>query len=311
MDSKSVDPEDGTSVVTGQELTYTLTFHNKGTGPVEVDREDDYAGVADDATPVSAPVASDDALSVSTPTDGRFRITGTLDADQTVTVTYTVRVRGPEDRGDGVLANFLLDPGQDPPSTCDSADCTSNPVSEVAVTKSVDPDDGSKVDPGDHLTYTLTFTNEGKGKGQIDHTDHLAEVLDDASLVGDPQVSDDAVDRDRQRRRPRGDRTDRSWRRDHGDLRGEGQRRSDLGDGKLANFVGVTGDPVPDSCGDDDPTCTTNKVSAAAGGGGHGILPDTGGPMGPWSLPLAALLVLGGVFVLRNGKRPARGSHKA
>ena len=192
-DSKSVDPAEGTSVVTGQELTYTLTFHNKGTGPVEVDREDNYAGVTDDAATVSAPAASDDALSVSTPTDGRFRITGTLAADQTVTVSYTVRVLAPEDRGDGVLANFLLNPGQDPPATCDSADCTSNPVSEVAVTKSVDPDDGSTVDPGDRLTYTLTFTNEGTGEGQIDHTDHLAEVLDDAALVGEPQVSDGGV----------------------------------------------------------------------------------------------------------------------
>ena len=67
---------------------------------------------------------------------------------------------------------------------------------------------------------------------------------------------------------------------------------------------------MPESCGADDLTCTANKVAAAAGGGGNGILPDTGGPMGLWGLPIAALLALAGAFMIRNGKRPAKGAHR-
>lgn len=90
--------------------------------------------------------------------------------------------------------------------------------------------------------------------------------------------------------------------------------RKDLGDSTLANFVVVGGDPAPDSCGDGDPTCTTNAVSKAPPGGkghhgGHGLLPNTGGPLGRWPLPFAALLVLAGAILIRTSRRDSGGSH--
>jgi len=39
------------------------------------------------------------------------------------------------------------------------------------------------------VTYTLSFHNTGRGAAQVDYTDHLADVLDDAELTGSPTAS--------------------------------------------------------------------------------------------------------------------------
>ena len=46
---KSVDPANGTSVVEGQVLTYTLTFENVGPAAATVNTFDDLSDVVDDA----------------------------------------------------------------------------------------------------------------------------------------------------------------------------------------------------------------------------------------------------------------------
>ena len=201
-DSKSVDPASGSTVQPGQVVTYTLTFENTGRANVTVARDDVLSNVLDDADITSAPASSDDALAVSDVADGRFSIEGVLAAGERATVSYQVTVRADGERGDDQLGNFLVNRGEEPPATCEpvegqSADCTVNPVSNVTLSKSSDPESGTQVKPGGNVTYTLTFTNVSKNPGSapvaVDVTDYLVDVLDDATLTGAPASSSNAL----------------------------------------------------------------------------------------------------------------------
>ncbi|MVA75051.1 DUF11 domain-containing protein [Auraticoccus sp. F435] len=310
VDTKSVDPTSGTAVQPGAELTYTLTFTNEGAAPGEVDRVDDLTHVLDDAEVVSGPVASDDALAVSELADDRFSVTGELAAGQTVTVTYTVQVNGAGELGDSVLANFLLDPSDETPEepVCtDAEDCTSNPVSDISVVKSADPVSGTEVEQGEEITYTLTFTNIGAGAGAVDYTDHMAGVLDDATVTEFPTPSEDVLTV------AEGD--------DQYTVQGtlaagqtvtvsytvQVREWAEQGDHVLGNFVTPTGQEPPAGCEADSLLCTEHPAEEppadeppASGGngeqppaqtpGGGGQLPNTGAPA--VLLPLLAGLVL-------------------
>ncbi|GAB3751084.1 DUF7927 domain-containing protein [Microlunatus parietis] len=298
VDSKSVAPETGSTVDPGQQLTYTLTFGNDGTGAGQVDRVDDLGHLLDDADVTGQPTSSDPALSVSMIENGRFAITGELEPGQTVTVTYTVTVRGLDDLGDGVLANFLLDPDEDTPDepVCEGEDCTANPIARLRVSKSADPSSGAQVEEGQRITYTLTFENEGSGDADIDHTDHLAGVLDDADVITSAKASDPALtvlDAD-----------------DQYTVQGtlaagqtvtvsyvvEVRAADDQGDGQLANFLTETGQEPPAECNDGDPSCTTHETEPPGP-----ELPDTGAPSTLFALLSGlVLLAVGGVTVARS-----------
>jgi fimbrial isopeptide formation D2 family protein/uncharacterized repeat protein (TIGR01451 family) len=266
--TKTVDPQDGSTVQPGQVLTYTLTFTNSGKAAGDVSKVDDLSQLTDDAKITKDPVASDPALKVSAIKNDQFTITGGLKAGQTVTVSYQATVNATDDLGDADLGNFVINPGDTPPSTpdCKTGDptCTENPAPKISDSKSVDPKDGSTVTPGQKLTYTLTFTNSGKAAGDVDKVDDLSQLVDDATITSDPKASDDAL-------------TVSKIANNQFTIKGSlkpGQTvkvtyqatvkdQDQLGDTQLANFLINPGDQPPNGPGDckpGDPTCTDNPA---------------------------------------------------
>jgi fimbrial isopeptide formation D2 family protein len=317
VDSKSVNPASSTSVRAGETLTYTLTFENNGAAAGAVDRVDDLTHVLDDADVTAAPAASDPALAVSEIADGRFSIAGELAAGQTVTVTYAVTVKASEEMADAELANFLLDPSDPSPTepVCtDREDCTYNPVSDVAVTKTADPASGTEVSVGQDVAYTLTFENTGAAAEAIAYTDHMAGVLDDADLVSAPTASDAAL-------------TVSDF------VGGEFTVAGELGAGEtvtvtytvtvrdwaqqsdhmLGNVVAVAGQDPPAECAPDSTLCTDHPVEEP---------PALADPVDPASPPLAAtgsdlastvlmgvlgmLILGGGAMLFGRGRRASQ-----
>ncbi|WP_035699453.1 hypothetical protein, partial [Glycomyces tenuis] len=98
-------------------------------------------------------VDPDDALLGATFDEAQEQVVvaGMVGPGETVTVSFQVTVLPDGERGDNSLADFLLDPGEDPPAECtdDNPDCTVNPVPELSDSKSVDPASGTVVGPGD------------------------------------------------------------------------------------------------------------------------------------------------------------------
>lgn len=309
VDTKSVDPASGTPVVAGQELTYTLTFRNEGAAAGDVNKVDDLTHVLDDADVTTEPTASDAALT-AVRDEARITITGALAAGQEVTVTYAVTPRATEERGDDILANFLLAPDQTPPTDpgdCtpgegEFPDCTTNPIGDIVAAKSVNPATGTTVTAGQQLTYTLSFTNVGEGAAVVDYTDHMSGILDDAELVGAPQAGAGLT----------------ATGPANGELRVAGTLDAgqsatvtytvrvlaydQQGNHALANFLTPAGQEPPAECPATSALCTENPVEPPSG------LAATGGEIAPWVLVSGLmLLIAGGVLVVirRRPENPA------
>jgi fimbrial isopeptide formation D2 family protein/uncharacterized repeat protein (TIGR01451 family) len=299
VDGKSGDPVSGTPIAAGQVVTYTLTFRNDGAATGAVSKDDVLSGVLDDADLTTAPTASSDSLTVSEITDGRIHIEGSLEPGESATVTYSVTVRPFAEQGDHVLGNWLVLPGETPPAECaaDDPDCTVHPIGEIAAAKSVDPEKGTNVEQGQVLRYTLTFTNTGAGAATVDYTDHLGDVLDDATITRAPSSDVDSIELD---------------------LSGEtltvggslaaGKTATVTysvtvmaydrqGDHLLANFLGLSGSDPEEQCIADNPLCTSNPVMPPP------PLAITGGELGMGAVALMILLVLGGVFAIETSRR--------
>lgn len=303
-DWKTVDPAAGTTVRSGQEMTYTLHFANTGEADVDVSRDDVLTMVLDDAAVTAAPTASDPALTVSDIVDGRFTVTGTLTPGQVVTVAYTVTVNEDGARGDDQLGNFLVDRGAQPPADCTPADderpdCTINFVSDVTVTKTADPASGTAIDHDQDVRYTLTFRNVGTNAGAaavpVDYTDHLVDVLDDAVITVGPIASDGSIEAVQE-----GDTIRITGAVATGevvtvDYTVTPKAYDQQGDHLLGNVVAVTGtDPV---CAPDSPLCTMHDITPPP------PLATTGAETG-WSMLLAALaLVFGGGLLAMTARR--------
>ncbi|MCT6735795.1 isopeptide-forming domain-containing fimbrial protein [Rhodococcus qingshengii] len=185
---KSSDPVSGSNVVAGQDIKYTLTFTNTGSGAGEVAYFDDLRQVVDKGA-LSGLAADAPLVATMVGTDG-FSVTGTLAAGESKTVTYSVKVNA--DVVGGVFVNNFVVPGTtppvDPPEVCDPVTqlCTTHPVvsPKIAVVKSSDPVSGSNVVAGQDIKYTLTFSNTGNGAGEVAYFDDLRQVVDKGALSG-------------------------------------------------------------------------------------------------------------------------------
>ncbi|WP_198677508.1 CshA/CshB family fibrillar adhesin-related protein [Leucobacter luti] len=258
--AKTSVPASGTPVEAGAELAYTLTFSNaEGKAEAAIDHVDDLSDVLDDAT--FGTVTSDGGLTVSGPTNDALSITGTLAAGAEASVTYTVTVDDPV-AGNGTLANFLLEDGEEP-GTCEPGDpCTVHPVPQLTVEKLVDVGSGTPVRPGDEPTYTLRFDNAlGTAPATVAYVDDLSGVVDDATFIeASLQVpdgltavwSEDDATITVTGEVPAGAQLDVSY---QVRVNADGER----GDNELANFLFEDGQEPPTVCTPAD-LCTTNPV---------------------------------------------------
>ncbi|MHA6695233.1 DUF7927 domain-containing protein [Homoserinimonas sp. A520] len=129
--SKTSNPASGTAVQPGDEIDYTLSFTNTGTGPVAVDMTDHRDRVIDDADVTTDATVQNGLLALAI-TSAQVGISGSLDPGETEIVAYTVTVNPDGERGDDVLANFLLDTGAAVPATCTAAvECTTHRIGVV------------------------------------------------------------------------------------------------------------------------------------------------------------------------------------
>lgn len=305
--TKSVDPETGTTIATGDVLTYTLRFENTGYVPAPVDYTDDLSDVMDDADVTVAPQPTNGLLTVAPTADGAD-ITGTLQVGEVETITYTVQVRPRAERDNDTLANFLLTGTQQPPANgaCDPAGnipCTANPVSgDIDVAKSVDAD--GEVKDGQTVTYKLVVTNSGVHAGTVDLVDHLGNVLDDASFGEIVSAGGLTVERDEDLLRITGTLEGGESTTVIYTVKADSDAKE--GDGMLLNAVagnGVNVDLI--ACDDDDSHCTLTPVAPPAS-----ALPDTGAPLGLGGLLGALGLVVAGAAMILAA-RADRGRHRA
>ena len=297
---KTVDPASGTPVIAGQELEYTLAFTNSGKIAADLSKVDNLTHLLDDADLITEPVSSSDTVAVSR--DAQIiSISGSVAAGETVTVTYTVKVRDAAERGDNVLANFVMTPGTpvpaDPVCAVDSLDCTQNPVGVIVATKTVDPKTGTSVRAGDTLTYTLRFENTGAGAADIDYVDDLAGVLDDTDLVDGSLTSAGLTTS------LNGTELAVTGTLEPGavgtvtyavTVKPYGQQK----DHTILNFLLPSGDEPPAACATTNPLCTENPVAPTPPGPTAPGLSVTGGPALGLTAGAAVLLLLAGVTTI-------------
>ncbi len=175
----------------GDTITYTVTGLNDGPGDFTAADQapvvDDLTGVLDDATYGNDAAADRGAA----PTYAAPRITwvGALAHGDTVTITYTVVLKG---GGDGHVRNVAWQP-VDPNNPGPPPDCAVSPrpcdtevfdLPKLTIKKTSNR--AQLPAAGQKITYTVTVTNPGPGDYTAAHpatfSDDLTDVLDDATF---------------------------------------------------------------------------------------------------------------------------------
>ncbi|MCZ9881940.1 beta strand repeat-containing protein [Arthrobacter sp. B2a2-09] len=111
-------------------------------------------------------------------------VTQTFNLAVTFHFTNTSQATACAGPGTGLFNSAALPAGQEQGPTTDNAACDTPPASNLVASKSVNPTAGTMVQPGQVLTYTLTFDNTaGTAPAAIGYTDWLGNVLDDTTFV--------------------------------------------------------------------------------------------------------------------------------
>ncbi|MBL3699786.1 DUF11 domain-containing protein, partial [Leucobacter luti] len=152
---KTADPATGSTVMSGDVITYTVT----ATNPSAVDFTD--VTVSDSLRDIIANGTLTGSISggaVYDPLAQSISWTGDIAAGESVVISYQVRVNDVITPEGAVLRNVVSSP--DSPTSPETEHPTDNPRGAVTLAKSADPASGSTVRPGDEVTYTVTVTND-------------------------------------------------------------------------------------------------------------------------------------------------------
>lgn len=194
-------------VAPGTVIQYRLTFDNfTGTAAATgIDYTDYLADILDDATVTTAPaVTPAGGISVANVGDD-YRLTGSVAAGQTRTVTFSVTVKANATNavaraaGSGPSAtpvvkgyrlnNYLVKAG-DPLPTADCAApapgaqplCTTNPIRAWSVRKDSQPEDGAMIHSGGNIYYRVKVTNfSGEAITGVQIDDDMTQTLSAAT----------------------------------------------------------------------------------------------------------------------------------
>ncbi|RMB62141.1 hypothetical protein EAX62_06100 [Tessaracoccus antarcticus] len=190
--AKSVNPASGVAVIGGADLAYTLVITNSGKATGSVDFTDDLTDVLDDATVGAITATPAGVLTAVRSPGGLVRITGSLNAAQSVTLTYPVKVK-PDSQRPSVptaglrkdfVGNRLAPTGAvNPVCGVGLVVCTDNPVSSWSLAKSATPATGQYVTPGDVVSYRVTASSTQGTIANAVVVDDLTGVLDNATFV--------------------------------------------------------------------------------------------------------------------------------
>lgn len=139
---KNASPAEGTTVKSGQIVTYTLTITNTGSTPLtNLKIDDDLTDVLDDATLEGSPTVSPSSAGTATVTGNVLEFAGDINVGQSVTVTYKVKVEFLGSLGNGSLGNTIVaahsncNPDGDSSASVDDPACnTDHPVLGLAAT---------------------------------------------------------------------------------------------------------------------------------------------------------------------------------
>lgn len=161
---KSSQPQTGTAVRAGQEITYMLHLDNNSDIEQAVNNTDDLKNVLNNAELVAEPTSSHPGISVGLEGE-KLTLNGTIPAHTNVLVEYTVRVKPLAKRTSDILRNELAYCSDDKPCV------TEHPLQRLAIKKSVSISEAS-------LNYLVTVTNVGGA----DYTETApATMIDDLS----------------------------------------------------------------------------------------------------------------------------------
>ena len=106
--TKAADPAEGSLVGPDQNVTYTITIQNTGaTTLTNLKIDDDLSNVLDDATLQGAPVVTPASAGSATLTGNTLEFVGTISTGQSVTVSYTVKVKALGTLGNTSLVNTI------------------------------------------------------------------------------------------------------------------------------------------------------------------------------------------------------------
>lgn len=182
--TKTADPVSGTTVRSGDVITYTVTGTNTGAtvlDPASID--DDLSAVLNNTTLTSEPTAT---LGTVVLTDTTLNWSGALPVGESVTITYSVTVNA--DVEDGVVVRNSVSGSATPPTgppIVPPPVVTQHPTPGFTLTKTNDRGT-SPVAEGETITYTVTGTNTGETVlDPIVVTDDMSEVLNNTTLVGE------------------------------------------------------------------------------------------------------------------------------